>query len=251
MALGDSFTEGDGAPYDSSYVSLLNKKLLAAGDTFYVMNAGVCGSDPFNNFILLRDRLLIYKPDIILQVLASNDMTTDILLRGGMERFQEDGTLKYRPAPWWEPLYAVSYISRIVITFAGYNELLKKDTINSSDQNELNEKTSDLFRQYARLSKTHKMLLIVILRPDWFEIEKNQYAYDFSFIRSQLKEQGIETLDLLPRYREYIAAHHSEAKNYFWPKDGHHNPTGYEMMAQTIYENLSHLLTDSATEESR
>jgi hypothetical protein len=51
LALGDSFTEGDGASYDSSYVELLKSRMLKYPESFSIMNAGVCGSDPFNNFI--------------------------------------------------------------------------------------------------------------------------------------------------------------------------------------------------------
>jgi hypothetical protein len=67
LALGDSFTEGDGTPYDSSYVAILRTELNVLADSFYVMNAGACGSDPFYNYVNLKDRLLTYQPDIIIQ----------------------------------------------------------------------------------------------------------------------------------------------------------------------------------------
>lgn len=247
LTLGDSFTEGDGAPFDSTYPSLLNRKLLALGDTFYTMNAGVCGSDPFNNFIFLKDKLLRYQPDMIIQVLSSSDLTTDIILRGGMERFQTDGTQKFRPAPWWEPIYAVSYISRIFFKAAGYTELLRQGNITASEEKWLNQTILDLFRQYADLCNKNGIRLYVILRPDRTEIEGNAYAYNFSFILEQLKQNKIQVLDLLEPYRNYIRRNNSTPEEYFWKVDGHHNATGYEMMAQTIYENLSPLLMDSAT----
>ena len=140
LALGDSFTEGDGAPFDSSYVTLLKQKLAATGDSVDLMNAGVCGSDPFENYMNFKNRLQIYKPQLIIQTLTTTDITTDIRLRGGMERFQENGTVQFKAAPWWEPLYAFSYISRLFFKMAGYNELLQKGDMTPAEIKEANTK---------------------------------------------------------------------------------------------------------------
>jgi lysophospholipase L1-like esterase len=246
MALGDSFTEGDGAPYDSSYVYLLNKKLDKFGDTVYMMNGGVCGSDPFGNYVLLRDRLLTYKPDLVLQVLATNDMITDIVIRGGMERFQKDGTQKFYSAPWWEPLYAVSYVSRLFFKVAGYNELLIKEPLSNNTEEKLNKMTVDLFQQYASMCRQHKIRIVVFLRPDKFELLNNKYSYDFSSIIGGLKEiPGVSVIDLMPAYSNYAEKQKANPLQYYWVKDGHHNATGYEMMAQTIFESVAPMLRDS------
>jgi len=50
LCLGDSFTEGDGAPFEKSYVFQLRDKFLNSTN-YYIFNAGKCGSDPFFNFI--------------------------------------------------------------------------------------------------------------------------------------------------------------------------------------------------------
>lgn len=245
MALGDSFTEGDGASIDSSYVSLLNKKCLAARDTFTFLNAGVYGSDPFISFVLLRDRLLPYQPDIIIQALGTNDMNTDINIRGGMERFQKDGTLKYNPAPWWEPVYAVSYVSRVFFSVAGYNELLRKNSMSKEEEEKLNTQVEDLFQRYAALCKQHKIHLIIVLRPDQQEIENNKYSYDFSEIIHHLNaDLAIQVIDLLPEYKKYMAQTYTTTADYFWKKDGHHNSKGYDMMATCIYQNLNFLFLE-------
>jgi lysophospholipase L1-like esterase len=242
LALGDSFTEGDGAPNDSSYVSLLKQKCLAAGDTFTFMNAGVCGSDPFINFVLLRDRLLSYQPDIVIQGLGTNDMNTDINIRGGMERFQKDGTLKYNSAPWWEPVYAVSYVSRIFFNVAGYNELLRKKNMPKEEEKKLNAQTEDLFQRYATLCKQNNIHLIIVLRPDKLETENNKYEYDFSEIIHQLKaDTTVQVIDLLPFYRKHLAQTQTKIADYYWQHDGHHNAKGYDMMATGIYRNLNSL----------
>ncbi len=250
IALGDSFTEGDGAPYDSSYVALLREKLNSRNDSFYVMNAGICGSDPFNNFVILRDLLMVYEPDYVIQVLSSHDLITDIILRGGMERFREDGTVKHYSAPWWEPVYAISYSSRIFFNAAGYDELLRRGEITNEEEAKLNEQVIELFRMYARFCRENNIKLFVSLRPDKFEIESNNYSFDFSLIQNELmKNENIIYFDLLPDYLEYIEQRKTQPADYFWVHDGHHNSNGYQMMADAIFDNIRPYLNDSTISE--
>ena len=248
MAIGDSFTEGDGAPYDSSYVALLKSKLNAEGDSFYLMNAGVCGSDPFNNYILYKDKLFAYRPNLIIQTLATNDLINDIIIRGGMERFLKDGAQKFHPAPWWEPVYACSYISRLFFQTIGYNELLVKDKLNPDEEKKLNDEVISLFKQYASLCAQNNTRLVVALYPDKTEVNNHQYRYNFSSILKSLKEDdGIEVIDLLPAYIAYAAKNNTNPEKYFWVIDGHLNPKGYKMMADCIYYKMMPLLAAPAT----
>jgi lysophospholipase L1-like esterase len=240
--------EADGAPYDSSYVSLLRQYLRTAGDSCYVMNAGICGSDPFSNYVNLRDRLLIYQPDMILQSIGSDDMTTDIVIRGGMERFQKDGTAKYHKAPWWEPIYALSYVSRIFFKLAGYNELLRKPGISPEENDRINKSVEDLFDQYSALCRKNGIRLLVVWHPKREEMMDNKYHYDFTPLQEHLKkDSAITMIDLLPAYQTYISQRHRSIKDYFWKYDGHHNSLGYQMMAATTLDCIRPYLVDSST----
>jgi lysophospholipase L1-like esterase len=248
LALGDSFTEGDGAPDDSSYVSLLREK-LDADSLVYVMNAGVCGSDPFINFVNYRDRLSNYHPGIILQTLSSGDINVDLMVRGGMERFLLDGTVQFKKAPWWEPIYAVSFLSRFYFNAGGYNQLLLRDADIAASKKELDEQMIELFKNYAALAQKNQCKLVIVLQPFLGEVNSNAYQYDFTEILSALKKRdNISVIDLLPFYRQEIRLEHTVAQNYYWPIDGHHNSTGYRLMAEGIYEQLvndSLLLSES------
>src|SRR5690606_15926401 len=52
LCIGDSFTEGDGTPIDSTYVKLLEENFHKNGYTnVNIMNAGKCGSDPFFGYM--------------------------------------------------------------------------------------------------------------------------------------------------------------------------------------------------------
>ena len=238
LALGDSFTEGDGAPYDSCYVSLLRKK-FDTDSVVHVMNAGVCGSDPFINFVNYRDRLSLYHPDIILQTLSSGDINVDLMVRGGMERFLPDGKVQFKKAPWWEPIYAVSFLSRFYFNARGYNQLLLRNEDIAASKKELDEQVIELFKNYSELAKKNQCKLVIVLQPFLGEVNSNLYQYDFTEILSVLKNvDNVSVIDLLPFYREKIKQDNSSAQTFYWPIDGHHNSKGYEMMAEGIYTTL-------------
>lgn len=238
LALGDSFTEGDGAPYDSSYVSQLRNR-METDSLVYVMNAGVCGSDPFINFVNYRDRLSPYEPDVILQTLSSGDINVDLIVRGGMERFLPNGKVQFKKAPWWEPIYAVSFLSRFYFNALGYNQLLLRDTDIAIHKKELDEQVIELFKDYAVLAKKNKCQVVVVLQPFLGELKSNQYTYDLSEIISALKSiDNLKVIDLLPFYTSTIKNTNTPAESFYWPLDGHHNAKGYGMMADGIYNGL-------------
>ncbi|MCX6198745.1 MAG: hypothetical protein NTY88_05930 [Bacteroidetes bacterium] len=242
LALGDSFTEGDGAPYDSSYVSQLRNR-TKADSLVYLMNAGVCGSDPFINFVNYRDRLTGYQPDVILQTLSSGDINVDLIVRGGMERFLPGGKVQFKKGPWWEPIYALSFLSRFYFNALGYNQLLLRDADINARKNELDTQTIELFKSYAALAKKNNCRLVVVLQPFLGEVKSNQYSYDFSKIMKALNRiDNLKVVDLLPFYKTQITNRNTSPESFYWPLDGHHNGKGYAMMADGIY---AALVTDS------
>jgi lysophospholipase L1-like esterase len=239
LTLGDSFTEGDGAPFDSSYVALMRTILMATDTSVYIMNAGVCGSDPFDNYVNYQDLLQRYKPDMIIQMIGSDDMNSNILIRGGSERFKVDGTTRYLPAPWWEPLYAISYISRLFFRAAKYNELLQKTTISLHEYNRIENSVEGLFTRYSALCAANNTSLIIVLHPEKSEVVFDRYNYDFQQLLNYLaKNDRIKTVDLLPAYRSYIKETHTKIESYYWQIDAHHNSNGYLMMAKEIADSI-------------
>lgn len=248
LALGDSFTEGDGAPYDSSYVSQLRNR-TKADSLVYIMNAGVCGSDPFINFVNYRDRLSPYQPDVILQTLSSGDINVDLIVRGGMERFLPEGKVQFRKGPWFEPIYALSFISRFYFNALGYNQLLLRDTDIAIHKKVLDEQVIELFKSYSALAKKNNCRLIIVLQPFLGEVKLNQYSYDFSKIMAALNSiDNLNVIDLLPFYKTQIKSRNTSPESFYWPLDGHHNGKGYAMMADGIY---AALITDSLFANTR
>jgi len=95
LAIGDSFTEGQGAPFDQTWLSVLGRNLNRPESThqFTMMVGGVAASDPFYAYRILVDKLLAYQPDLVMMAVHRNDVI-DAIIRGGEERFLPNGRVK-------------------------------------------------------------------------------------------------------------------------------------------------------------
>lgn len=252
LCLGDSFTEGDGAPYDSSYVAILRTLLQARYPLVEVLNAGNCGSDPFFNFKNLEDRLIAYQPDLVIQSFTTNDLDTDMMIRGGMKRFQEDGTLKFRYNHWWEPVFACSYVARImIITLGGYNNNLVKKSDISRIRKENESEIKELFTRYQAYSSKKGFDLFILTFP--FKSDLN--LPDRSIIREEFipffERNNIRYIDLRSCYKETLERENKKYTDMYWIYDGHHNPRGYNMMAKCIADYIEEYMNNKERQDIR
>jgi hypothetical protein len=235
LCLGDSFTEGDGAPFNKSYVYQLRDKLLRP-HKYYVFNAGKCGSDPFYNFVNYRDILKKYEFDIILQTLSSSDIEDDINKRGGMERFKKKYLIEYRkPNSTLKHIYIMSYVGRSFLEFFGFNELFVTKTRTYEDS----KKTIELMNQYYLLTKKHNSKLVLVILPNKIEVEKDYPLFFKKTIETIKKNKDIHIIDLRNYYRNELAKNRENFINKnWWEEDWHHTPNGYKMMAHGVYSSL-------------
>jgi hypothetical protein len=232
IGLGDSFTEGDGTATDSTWLKFLERDLskytLSKKITF--INAGVCGSDPVFEYILLKEKLLKYKPDLVILTTNFSDIS-DIMIRGGSERFQSDGTLKYNKPPIWEPVYAMSRISRLVFSALDYNEEFMKN--NRIDESYSKSKIFQAILKFTELSMLNDFKLIVVFHPSKQEIEQNKMALSDVLDAVRLKTK-INYVNMLDYYRTMEHIDSSNCSRYYWVHDGHHNAKGYEVFARGV-----------------
>ncbi len=242
IALGDSFTQGVGAPEDSTYPDFLERDLgqLSQRKVISVYNAGNSGSDPFFEFMVLRDKLLDYSPDLIIVALNTSDIE-DVILRGGMERFKTDGTVIYRKGPPWEFLYGISYICRHCIhDFLGYNWAL----IKYEDQEKEFSEAMDLLKvaidNFHDLSEKANCDLIIVFHPMVWEVENKSFILD-TLYKSLRSESDIYSLNLHNYYIERAHLDSSNVYKYYWKIDGHHNSRGYELFARGVAEKIVEL----------
>lgn len=237
LCLGDSFTEGDGADKDSSYVKFLERSLQKKHSNIEVINAGRCGSDPFFDYKLLHDIMIDYQPDIVIQSFTSNDLFFDMVTKGGNKRFQLDKTIDYYKKHWWTPIYAVSFTSRILIqAFGGYDKFFIKQKDYPLLIEKMKIESTKLFKEYYSLTQENYTDLIVFTIPfkDFYKsTENNDFHKEMS---SNFSKFGLKFYNIQPCYEDEIKLRHTKPQDYYWKIDGHHNAKGYEMMAKCLEE---------------
>ena len=246
LCLGDSFTEGDGAHVDSSYVAHLRRLLVDRypNRNISVLNAGKCGSDPFFNFKNYEDILYKYTPNLIIQTLSSSDLFSDIFMRGGMSRFGENYTLNMASTPQIRKfIFAISYTSRVLFKLFGFNENLIKSTSFFQHKDKYLKITFSLIKKFRNESLKNDNHFLLVILPEKKEVLDN-YPPVFTELLEKIKKEHIDFIDLREYYQHYFGAQvNTEIDQYYWKQDAHHNAIGYELMANGIFEKLSKTLT--------
>lgn len=77
LMLGDSFTFGFPVKDDETFCSLIERGLWAQGYPVEVINGGVSGYAPTLEYILLRDQLLAFEPDLVILWYDRGDLQED------------------------------------------------------------------------------------------------------------------------------------------------------------------------------
>lgn len=237
---GDSFTEGDGAPADSSYPAMLRSLLKSHGmQNVRVQNFGICGSDPAFSLIQFEKVGQHLNPDVAIFMYGSGDLLADFIVRGGLERFDGDHWRGY-PPPAWEWVYAASYVSRPffnVLLGKSANNFLLTDNEMTQRVKELQPKWNEVFQRLIRSNSNSNMRLMLIRRPEKTELLSGEYQTDFAFFDVMLDTiPQLAHIDLMPFYQRTLLLHGIDINNLYWPMDGHHNSRGYQLLAEGVFE---------------
>lgn len=234
LALGDSFTEGDGADADSTWLSLLRNSLSLRypQNHFQTMNAGVGGSDPFFEYVLLRDKLLKYNPDLVIVAMGAD--LEDVMVRGGMERFSAGGKLKYQNPPWWEWIYSSLFSFRLLSHNMGYNQLLMNDEHYRLASSESIAELRYVMRLFELLSLRNRFELVFAIYPLRDEVIQKEYKF-WDLVLKDPALDSMHTVDLLDAYLKK-GMNEDNLGTFYWIRDGHHNARGYEVFSDVLFE---------------
>ena len=237
MVFGDSFTEVIGADNDSSLPRQLSY-LLA--DSFSskteVWNCGLAGSDPVYEFRLLRDKLLKYGPDMIIVVINSSDIQ-DVTIRGGFERFKADHSVSFHKGPWFEPIYARSFLARRIVhdAFRCDNQFILPCERESRKQ-EVYSELENAIDSFACLCREKQIKLILAFHPYQMTLDMKSPYLVMPMI-NYCVEKKLPYVDIKQElYRQGIDS--SNARSLFWPEDRHCNNKGYYYFARSIYKRV-------------
>lgn len=244
VCLGDSFTEGVGAAVEYSYVQQLQTKLNEPGTKKYeIINGGVSGADPVFAYILLKKRLLQFKPDLVLLAINDTDIE-DLIIRGGMERFQPDNQLQFAPRPFGEWLFSYSHIARgIMLTFLNYDWYALTPKTRAKREHKATEDLQKVILELQQLAEKENFKLATFYHPtnEW-AILRNKYKYKgFHSIGQFIRSKEIPFFDITSHIIQTEPISEEEIKSWFWEIDKHCNRTGYAVFAESLVVYLSNL----------
>lgn len=230
---GDSFTESACVPIDSSYPFLLEKLLRKTDENFEVINMGISGNDPFYDFKTLQKIQTKFRLHTVVFMLNSTDVG-NVLYRGGNERFAADGTLNFSPTPFWERLYGLSYLFRLVP-----HNLLKLDycyhtpVLHQALQQQAIQKIKKLFEQeIIPFCQAKNIQLIIALHPLVEELTKPEEYKEWTGNLRQIP--GAVIADT---YYTIQKAHRQNPL--YYTVDKHCNGRGYQLFATTVNNALN------------
>jgi len=246
IGIGDSFTEGTGVSADSTWLKKLEYGLKAnINKDVRVINAGIGGSDPVFEYVLLEQKLIHFSPDLVIMTINSSDIW-DIGLRGGFERFKSDGTTGL-PTPGWEYFYKASHVIRLLVhNVFGYNHDLLKQRDFDANKARFNGIIQEVFVKLKKLSAEHDFKSIVVIQPLVYDFQSDIYEDDqMNAALHYLDSSGFNYLDLKDCISEEMNLKSKEVSNLYWPVDGHFNQDGYNLFADCVLETVLTEVTDS------
>lgn len=231
LVLGDSFAQGAGAPMGQSWPATTEARLREAGLDVEVFNAGVSGSDPCFEYQLLRERLLRYRPDLVVVALNESDLP-DFIWWGGLERFRPDGTTRGRPAPPGFTLFRYSHAARAVFYWVlGMDRMTLAFGPARPACRRAQVAIVETCEAIDRLRAEHPFRLLVLVHPMPVGAKLEAAGYGDDFVE-HLRGRGIATHDVTPELARELADLDPEA--YAWPDDGHFKAPGYAALGRVV-----------------
>lgn len=233
FVFGDSFVEGNGANYDSSWVRKLESNLNLEDSAYDLYVCGISGFDPFYAYKYLENDLLEYKPSHVIVSINDSDIN-EFFFRGGFSRFKDDGTTKYQPPPKFISAYKYSHLVRAFVhEFLDYDYYLidksnyEVDVLNALDS------IKYCLSQINSLCKEKNIPFLAIAHPVPHQICNTQdsYIYDFdangSFPFINMSEPLIEA---------FLEV--DDCTVYHWKQDSHFNAKGYQLYGDLLFKEI-------------
>lgn len=236
LALGDSFTEGLGAPQDSTWPALLGRFTRQN-----VYNAGIMGSDPVYGLKLLKDAYFPFPYRRVLFAVNYSDLT-DIVIRGGDERFAADGTVHYHVPPAFMPLYRYSHFFRAVLHLVlGYDYMFNSPRTRTQRLDDALDTLAGVLANAQRFCASRNVVVTVYIHPVpqeyYLTLDRRLDFHKIDELLPRLQALGVDAINLRPAFESRLRDP-DDWKAVSWAIDGHFNAKGYALMAQLMAEDL-------------
>jgi hypothetical protein len=253
VVYGDSFIEGVGATQDSTLTRLMEYGLSGTlNDTMIkVYSFGIAGSDPFYSFYFLNQYVTEVKPDLVLMAFNITDFD-DYVIRGGLERFNENGEVKFSSPISYEWVYEYSFLFRF---FA--HQIMGMDyTFNMPDE-KLAKYKNGVAAYVNLISKVDEMgdnlgfNAVPLFYPIATDVQVSflsdfdggYWVQEMDVIIDSLKTSGMDYINIYDCVMTSFKTSNQLDKAYY-PLDRHYNTTGYNILSDCSMNQLESLVTE-------
>jgi lysophospholipase L1-like esterase len=240
VAVGDSFTFGQGVELAETYPFQLGRRLGNAE----VLNLGVPGYGVDQQYLMMRSRGLCYRPALVVLGIHTPDIfRSEAAVHNGYGKpvFRlRNGHLKLTNVPVPPPGAASppprpGLLNRSVL-LGMVSTRLKRHGLG-----EVWGVTEGLLLRAAREAEAADARLLVVLLPTRHAIygsplERGSAADTRGRIARILRTEGIDYLDLAPSLSAAAAANRDEPL--YYPQDGHFTPAGHRVAAEALASHL-------------
>jgi len=239
--VGDSYTFGWAVPDGKAYPERTEALLHEAGRDVEVLNLGIPGYNTVQEWLLLAEVMPRYHPDVVVLGYSMNDAEP----QANVPPFPAT-TYRYARSWLWEDCKEL--IVRLYPSAARWLAVQKLIPTNNylpgfqPESPKWRESREALGRIAALCRQEHTTLLVLIL-PDF--TQRFDAAYPDTVIHEAVsrwgRELGIETVDLLPRFRNL------DHLEYMVVGDGHPNERAHEAFAAALRDKLLRLVAERLT----
>jgi hypothetical protein len=242
LITGNSYIEGMGAPYDSTWPRLLEGELRSRNLNVEVIDAGLSGNDILYDYVYYRDSLNAdYHPDLVIGTMNSSDYVY-YTFRGGMERFHKDGTVHYLPAPWYDFLFHYSHFFRGILALGRFP--VEGAYVSKNNYRLLTKKATSEFgkeiKNYHQQALKNNAKFVCIFYPKIQDLRHDFFIKNsldnFSQLSKILDSAGVSHFSLFKSFSSVVAGR--PEGDYSYHDNGHYKPEGYLMMARLTADSL-------------
>jgi hypothetical protein len=239
LGLGDSFTYGQGASFEDTYLYRIEKMLNQREGNhprFEIIKAGIPRFFPESERLLLEHYGLKYNPDLILVGFLPNDIADTFVGIDSITVSEDGGYLLPKEigkiGKW---LYFHSHLSRIILRKYiilkerrfRFSEIYKSDGFHEKDWLRVESEYKKMI-EIAR--RSHAQITFIHIPQG---IGDDSLSYPSLRLSKFSSEQGVPFIDVLPAMEEA-----SKHEILYWENDGHCNSAGYRVIAETVYSKL-------------
>ena len=249
----DSFIDGVGAVQDSTLTRLIENGLSRTlNDTMIKVYAfGIAGSDPFFSYHYLNKYVAEVKPDLVLLALNISDFD-DYVIRGGLERFKENGQVNFSSPIGYEWLYRYSFLFR----FFAHRIMGMDYTFNMPDEKLAKYKKGiasyvDLISKLDDMGDKHGFKGVPMFYPIPTDIQVSflpdfngkYYVEEMGMTIDSLKMSGVDYINV---YDCVVANlnNSDQIDKAYYPLDRHYNTRGYNILSDCSMNQLEKLVTE-------